>query len=66
MSTEYRRVLTDLNTLRAIEQHDPDGWSDTQPTPAMYLQFRASVIDRYGRQAWNDYNRGGWAPTPEA
>lgn len=56
---------TDQDTLKDIERSDPDGTFSTQPTAADYREHKTWAVNKHGKQAWNDYKKGGWAPQPE-
>jgi len=56
---------TDQDTLKDIERSDPDGTFSTQPTAADNRKHKTWAVNKHGKQAWNDYKKGGWAPQPE-
>ncbi len=45
--------------LRDIEAHDPDG-GEREPTEADYRAHEAWALAKYGREAWDRYQRGAW------
>lgn len=49
----------DIDTLRYIERHDPDG-QDEEPTEEDYQAFERWVVERYGKETYDSYMRGGW------
>lgn len=42
-------------TLRLIQQADPDGWTN-QPTESDYRLFKAWVLSTWGQEVWDKYH----------
>lgn len=64
-SWNTRSTADRQETLDDIERSDPDGHHRAQPTAADYKEHKDWAVSKHGKQAWNDYKRGGWAPQPE-
>jgi len=51
--------IPEYEALRIIERADPDG-GEKEPTDADHDAHRRWAVERFGREVWERYSRGGW------